>query len=66
MTALNPVQRIGRQIGECFSFMISTLDETEIRDKSIENAGKSGNSGSGAAVLGNIPIRFPGGMRSAG
>ncbi len=36
MTALNPVHRIGRQIGEVFQIHDSTLDETQIRDKSIE------------------------------
>jgi oligopeptide/dipeptide ABC transporter ATP-binding protein len=36
MTALNPVHRIGRQIGEVFQLHDGTLDKTEIRDKSIE------------------------------
>jgi oligopeptide/dipeptide ABC transporter ATP-binding protein len=36
MTALNPVHRIGRQIGEVFRLHDSTLDEVKICDKSIE------------------------------
>jgi peptide/nickel transport system ATP-binding protein len=36
MTALNPVHRIGRQIGEVFQLHDGTLDKTEIRNKAIE------------------------------
>jgi peptide/nickel transport system ATP-binding protein len=36
MTALNPVHRIGRQIGEVFQLHDSMLNETQIRNKSIE------------------------------
>ena len=42
MTALNPVQRIGRQIGEVFQLHDGTLDETQIRDKSIEMLARVG------------------------
>jgi oligopeptide/dipeptide ABC transporter ATP-binding protein len=42
MTALNPVHRIGRQIGEVFHLHDSTLDETQVRDKSIEMLVKVG------------------------
>jgi oligopeptide/dipeptide ABC transporter ATP-binding protein len=36
MTALNPVQRIGRQIGEVFELHDGALDETDVCNKSIE------------------------------
>ncbi len=42
MTALNPVHRIGRQIGEVFQLHDSMLDETQIRNKSIEMFAKVG------------------------
>lgn len=42
MTALNPVHRIGRQIGEVFQLHDSMLDEVRIRDKSIEMLAKVG------------------------
>lgn len=42
MTALNPVQRIGRQIGEVFQLHDSTLNEAQVRDKSIEMLAKVG------------------------
>jgi peptide/nickel transport system ATP-binding protein len=42
MTALNPVHRIGRQIGEVFQLHDSVLDETQIRNKSIEMFAKVG------------------------
>ncbi len=42
MTALNPVQRIGRQIGEVFQLHDGALDETQIRDKSIEMLARVG------------------------
>jgi peptide/nickel transport system ATP-binding protein len=42
MTALNPVQRIGRQIGEVFQLHGGAFDETRIRDKSIELLEKVG------------------------
>jgi peptide/nickel transport system ATP-binding protein len=42
MTALNPVHRIGRQIGEVFQLHDSMLDETQIRNKSIEMLAKVG------------------------
>ena len=44
MTALNPVHRIGRQIGEVFSLHDSTLDEIQVRDKSIEMLARVGIS----------------------
>ncbi len=36
MTAMNPVQRIGHQIGEVFQLHDSKLNEAQVRDKSIE------------------------------
>ncbi|MBI5590104.1 MAG: ABC transporter ATP-binding protein [Deltaproteobacteria bacterium] len=42
MTALNPVHRIGRQIGEVFQLHDATRDETRIRDKSVEMLAKVG------------------------
>jgi peptide/nickel transport system ATP-binding protein len=42
MTALNPVHRIGRQIGEVFQLHESTLDEAQVRDKSIEMLARVG------------------------
>jgi peptide/nickel transport system ATP-binding protein len=42
MTALNPVHRIGSQIGEVFQLHDSMLDETQVRDKSIEMLVKVG------------------------
>jgi len=42
MTALNPVHRIGRQIGEVFALHDSTLDENQVRDKSIEMLARVG------------------------
>jgi oligopeptide/dipeptide ABC transporter ATP-binding protein len=42
MTALNPVQRIGCQIGEVFQLHDSTLNEAQVRDKSIEMLAKVG------------------------
>ena len=42
MTALNPVHRIGRQIGEVFQLHDSMLDETQNRNKSIEMLAKVG------------------------
>jgi oligopeptide/dipeptide ABC transporter ATP-binding protein len=36
MTSLNPVHRIGRQIGEVFQLHDHLLDETRIREKSLE------------------------------
>ncbi len=42
MTALNPVHRIGRQIGEVFQLHDSMLDATQVRDKSIEMLTKVG------------------------
>ncbi|MFH0996779.1 MAG: ABC transporter ATP-binding protein [Pseudomonadota bacterium] len=42
MTALNPVQRIGRQIGEVFELHDGMLDKTQIRDKSIEMLARVG------------------------
>ncbi len=42
MTALNPVHRIGRQIGEVFRLHDATLDETRILYKSIEMLARVG------------------------
>ena len=42
MTALNPVHRIGRQIAEVFRLHDAALDETRIREKSIEMLARVG------------------------
>jgi peptide/nickel transport system ATP-binding protein len=62
MTALNPVHRIGRQIGEVFQLHDGTLDETQVRYKSIGMLARVGIPDPERRIR-EYPHQISGGMR---
>ncbi len=62
MTSLNPVQRIGRQLGEVFRLHFSKLDNAQIREQSIEMLDKVGIPDP-QRLMAEYPHQISGGMR---
>ena len=62
MTALNPVQRIGRQLSECFLLHVEGISKKEAWERSIEALRRVGISAPEARVS-EYPHQLSGGMR---
>ena len=62
MTSLNPVHRIGRQLGEVFRLHFSKLDNAQIREQSIEMLDKVGIPDPQQRMA-EYPHQISGGMR---
>lgn len=62
MTALNPVHKIGRQVGEVFQLHFPDMNDLEIRDKSVEMLQKVGIP-EPVQRMGEYPHQISGGMR---
>ena len=62
MTALNPVHRIGNQLGEVFRLHYTQMSEEEIREESLERLRKVGIPDP-EERMGEYPHQISGGMR---
>jgi oligopeptide/dipeptide ABC transporter ATP-binding protein len=62
MTSLNPVHKIGKQLGEVFQLHFSQMNESEIRKESVELLQKVGIPEPGQRMA-EYPHQISGGMR---